>query len=602
VRHLRIGEIKPVQDVDRLAAHAWVVWRNARDLVCVCAVAGSARPLSGCVTDNVDIAHEPSPPDATGAHWSLKQLDVDVYPDFAGRHIRVHGREVLQLDGKPSLGPTLRLGHDLTPFVRNPAEHQFMRYTQIDAGSDAAIQMNRPGEAPGVVLADVRFRQARQTGDTITLSFDAEDIEQSFEFVITSTVAFGADKTGWYPRPTLAAGEPWSSTLESAAGVTRLHLPDGWSSLATGDFVGREREQNGVVETWRKDRELRRARAFVAGPYRVQKQSIGRNEAWVFSLTAASDPTRLLPNVAAIIGALSARFGAYPFSKYAAAEFPDDAVQWWGDAEGDFQVLRKSLLDASNGGVVPLSHEIGHAWWGNTVAPAWPGGYMVTEAMAGYCSLLVLETMYGRERYEKALYTQEPGSPPDYTIPNYFKAVGEHKDVALSKLTEDSKSYELSLVKGTFFYHMLRQRVGDGVFFDVLRSLVATHFHKTLSLDELRSAFMAAAPNAGLSAFFEQWLDRTGAPIFNTTLSCAKDGATYVTTLVLEQKQDGAPYTFSLDVRFDGDGGAVGATVRVDGSKTRYQQTGPACYSSVVLDPGHALFIWRPEYAVAAGH
>jgi hypothetical protein len=533
-----------------------------------------------------------------GSGWSLVKLDVDVYPDFKNKLARVHGREELRLDAGSSLGPTLRLGHDLTPLNKHD---EFMRFDRLEAGSGADVQMNLPGDKRGIVLASVRYKIARRRGARIALEFDAEEVAPSFEFVVTDKMAFGADGTGWYPRPILAAGLPWSATIESAAGVTRIHLPDGWSSLATGSFAGRAREKDGIVETWRKEAQLPRARAFVAGPYKVAHRTADGKDAWVYSLTSASDPDILVPEVAKIISVLSERFGPYPFAKYAAAEFPDDAVAWWGDAEGDFQVLRTSLLQASNGGVVPLAHEIGHAWWGNTVAPAWPGGYMLTEAMAGYSSMLALEGLYGPERYRQALSTPEPGSPPDYTVANYFKNFAAGKDTALSQLQNNGDDYQISLVKGTFFYHMLRRRVGDDVFFSVLRELVRTHDHKTLSLGELRAAFIAAAPDKGLSQFFAQWLDRTGAPVFAAKLSCARDASGKdATTLVLTQTQPGDAYSFAMDVAFAGGVSAHVESVAVDGPVTIFQPSGAVCYTGVTLDPNYDLFIWRPDYAASA--
>ncbi|MGD0142624.1 MAG: hypothetical protein ABSC92_05665, partial [Rhizomicrobium sp.] len=194
-------------------------------------------------------------PGDDGTGWSLVRLDVDVYPDFKNKTARVHGREELQLDSDVSSGPTLRLGHDLTP-LNDHAE--FMRFDRIDAGPRADSQLNLPGEKRGIVLAAVRYKTAKHKGARITLEFDAEDVSPSFEFVVTDKVAFGADGTGWYPRPILAVDAAWPATIESAPGVTRIHLPDGWSSLSTGRFAGRVREKQGIVETWRKEAQLAR--------------------------------------------------------------------------------------------------------------------------------------------------------------------------------------------------------------------------------------------------------------------------------------------------------------------------------------------------------
>ena len=52
------------------------------------------------------------------------------------------------------------------------------------------------------------------------------------------------------------------------------------------------------------------------------------------------------------------------------------------------------------------------------------------------------------------------------------------------------------------------EQVGDKVFFSTLRNLATSHAGKTLSLDELRRAFIEVAPDSNLPQFFQQWLDR----------------------------------------------------------------------------------------------
>lgn len=526
------------------------------------------------------------------AAWVPTHLDLDVYPDFHRRTVRVLGLLKLRLAGKSSNGPTLRLGHNLAPFNKHP---EFMRFTGLSAAG-AATSTNIATAERGVVQADIRFASPKRPGDEIVVKFTARSVANSFEFVITKEVAMGAGAAGWYARPTPTGVAGWESKLDPTPGLTRIHMPAGWRSLATGALVSTSREKGGIVETWRQN--TGRARSFVVGPYKVSHLTVDGIDAWAYGLTPGFDTVKLSENVSAIITALSKRFGPYPFSKYAAAEFPDDAVSWWGDALGDFEVLRTSLIKASNGGFALIAHEIGHAWWGDSVVPAWPGGYMLNEALAGYSSLLALEGVYGEERYRRALYTNEPGSPPDYTIANHFKLIAEGKDVALSKLQQGGVDYQISLVKGTFFYHMLRRRVGDDVFFTTLRKLATLYAGRTLSLDELRASFIEAAPDRGLPQFFRQWLDQTGAPVFRTRISCSTAAKSAVLNRVeLQQTQPGEPYVFPLTILLSGPGRHDTRTIAVTEKTTVIEVSAPECFTSAVIDPEHDLFVWRPEYA-----
>jgi hypothetical protein len=532
---------------------------------------------------------------AGGGPWRAQHLDLDVHPDFAASRLRVSGRMSLELEGRESTLLTLRLGHDLTPYFKAPT--QFMRFTSV-AAAGARVEMNRSGGKPGLVLAELRFSRARHRGDAVDVRFEAELVQNSFEFVISGSVVMGGSDAGWYPRPAPASEEGWSPQIDATPGLTRLHYPEGWRSVATGAWVARTREGGGWVESWRQD--THRTRAFAVGRYRTAERRIGALDVRVYSLTPAMDPDALVQNLTSILDTLQARFGPYPYSKYAAAEFPDDAVRWWGNALGDFQILRTSLVAASGGGFSPLAHEIGHAWWGNLVESAWPGGHMLGEAMAGYSSLLALEGAFGPDRYRRALHVNEPGNPPDFTLANHFKMIAEGKDVALSRLTpEGPNDYQISLVKGTFFFHMLRRQVGDEVFFATLRRLLEVHAHRTLSLDGMRAAFLEAAPDRGLAPFFEQWLDRTGAPVFESTLTCNVDASgEKLNRLELIQTQPGPAYVLDMKVKLLGHVEQF-QVARVRSGRTMLEVEADECFRGVELDPEGDLLIWRPQYAAA---
>ena len=100
---------------------------------------------------------------------------------------------------------------------------------------------------------------------------------------------------------------------------------------------------------------------------------------------------------------------------------------------------------------------------------------------------------------------------------------------------------------------MLRRQVGDKVFFSTLRNLATSHAGKTLSLDELRRAFIEVAPDSNLPQFFQQWLDRTGAPVIESKISCSKLSSDAVLNQIeLTQTQPGDAYHFTLTILLSG--------------------------------------------------
>jgi hypothetical protein len=547
----------------------------------ICSRRGKKMKLACIVLGAILVMAAAPPP----AGWETVRNDIDIYPNFKTKSVTVRGTIVVRRTGAPSDDLTLHLGHDLTPYFKAPAG--FAHFERVSSAG-GETKLNQPGDKPGIMLATIHFRIAPPLGQKLTIPYKVEIDHNSFTFVITDRLAMGAGGTGWYPR-VLNTGSDLDSGIDPTPGLIRIHLPSVLRSLASGTYIGRTRDKRESVDTWRHDVPL--ARSFVLGPYHDVERTVGGVRARILSLTPAMNADELAAEVAKIIAVLSARYGKYPYSKYGAAEFPDDAVKWWGIALGDFQILRTSLVKAADGGFVPLAHEIGHAWWGNLVSPASPGAYMLSEALAGYSSLVALESVFGPDRFRHALLLQEPGMPPDYTLENHFKFVAEGKDVALSQQQEGGKEYQLASVKGVIFYHMLRRRVGDDIFFKTLQNLVSTHRNRKLSLDDLRTAFMTSAPAADLTTFFEQWLDRTGAPNLKGTVTC--DGSHEpVDHLHIDQLQPGPAYDLDVPITLVSATGTSDYVVRMRDKSLSVDLPAQQCATVVKIDPGHDLFLW----------
>ncbi len=534
--------------------------------------------------------------DETGAHWTMTRLDVDVYPDFVQHGLRVTGEARLRLEGvDSSFGPTLRLGHDLTPYNDNP---DFMTYAALRASGQPVVTLNRPGSTRGIQLADIRYAQPKRRGEQITVHFEVRMTHPSFTAVIADRVAVASAGTGWYPTPVPPPGadamrEGSDATDDPSRGVTRVHLPRGYSSFSTGVLSAR-REGRETIEIWRKDGP--RTRGFVAGDYQRATRRVAGVDVYSYSLTPDMDADLLSEQVGSVITTLSRHFGPFPYRQYAAAEILDDAVPWWGLADGEYQVLRTSLVKV--GGVNGLAHEIGHAWWGNLIEPDWPGGYMLSEALADYSGMLAMGELMGPTYFDEAIALRAPipGAPPDYTMQHHFEYVAQGQAAPLSQLEPGGVGYELALVKGSRVFHMLRMRVGDDVFFSVLRQLLRDHAHATLSLPQLREAFIEAAPGADLMQFFEQWLDRIGAPVFDAHLSCLEDPrGGKINRVTLTQTQAGEPYILDLDIQLTGAAQAA-AFARVRGRETVVDAPAAVCLTQLELNPARNLFIWREEY------
>jgi hypothetical protein len=146
---------------------------------------------------------------------------------------------------------------------------------------------------------------------------------------------------------------------------------------------------------------------------------------------------------------------------------------------------------------------------------------------------------------------------------------------------------------------MLRQRVGDDLFFATLRGLIDTYRGRMMSLDDLRAAFVqAAGPEAELETFFEQWLDRTGAPELELQWAYSRTDRGGLVEGTIRQIQEGEPYHLLLTLGLNGSGSTVGGehVVELRSRLTEFSLAVDEKVDEIILDPHHHILMWRPEY------
>jgi len=145
---------------------------------------------------------------------------------------------------------------------------------------------------------------------------------------------------------------------------------------------------------------------------------------------------------------------------------------------------------------------------------------------------------------------------------------------------------------------MLRQEMGDDLFFITLRRLIQKYADSWLSLDDFRNAFLEAAPSqTKLKQFFTQWLDRDEAPIYDTDWSDVGNGSNHKVKVVIRQRENnGDPFQLRLEVAVDSKEGSRLHTVEINSRETSTILDSMGVPTGIRLDPYRRLFIWKKEY------
>ncbi len=506
--------------------------------------------------------------------WEAVHLDLAADLDVPSSTLSGTGVLRLRLSGEPSYGPTLKL---------NCPSH----FSNVKAPAGASVSIDSSAQQ-----ARVRFAEPQDIGTELEVAFEFTSCGCSCPVVVSANCAYARFHGNWYP--TSLGGSP------SVLGTTRLTVPAGWQTLSNGRLVRSLVEGDRRVDTW--EMTAPAARSFAAGPYHVERLSFDDRTIGVYTL--ASDKERAskwAASLAAVLQALEARFGPYPYEMSSVVEIPEDVAAWKGASDNGFIMVASSIFESDSVNVPLIAHELAHSWWGNHVRTRGPAALMVDEALAQYGVVLAIEAIEGKQAATDFLRFSRREYVPCESACGYFNRVfGEKDDKALMKLTGDGQDYLLANSKGHWVYHMLRRRVGDGLFFTTLRGLAERYGGREISLADLRAAFVAAAPPAAdLETFFHQWLDQPGAPVLDVDWRVVGGHASPRVEIVIGQR--GELYQLRLEIAVDSNGTPELHTVELAEREATYLLDVPGLPTGVRVDPNHRLLLWDPDYGVKPG-
>jgi len=532
--------------------------------------------MAGVLLGLAALAALPASGAAQDAGWRYRRLDLDITTDPARSILEVRGRAVLEVTA--ATVSELELGVN----------------TRVHAFAFRDVSTTRPGTRVSLAADSVLDRarivlsEPLTRGDKLPVEFELEWLEPSFQVVAADSIVLASWVEAWYPIPLGPGGamRPWA-----APGQTRFRLPPGWRAVTNGALLSTTTlPDGGMAEVWETLDAVHRS--FVAGPYRVARAEVGGREVGVYLLHAdTASARRQASTLAQAIEAMERVWGPYPYAGYAIAELPQTAVTWSASSEQGFIMATSSQFGAD--GNLPLfAHEAAHGWWGNRVQTTGAGAQLLSESLAQYGAVVAIE---GVDAMREFLRFSRRGYNQLQSAAGYFEIVRRGGDRPLAELANGAWDHNLSDSKGHWFYHMLRQRVGDERFFSVLRELQRAHAGRTLSLDELRAAFVSDAPDAAAMAeFLAQWLDRTGAPVLKHRWWSSNGGAAVDIELAQLQPQlYDVPLTIEIRLQ---NGHRVRRTLQLRDRAQSFTIPVHARAVAVRTDPDHQLLHWRPEY------
>ncbi|QIK76431.1 aminopeptidase N [Nocardioides piscis] len=325
-----------------------------------------------------------------------------------------------------------------------------------------------------------------------------------------------------------------------------VRAPGTWK-VTSNTAPGKIEEVDGAARVWRFPDTPRLSTYVVvvnAGPFHeVRRQHDGYDLGFLCRQSLVPHLERDLDELVTLTRQGLAFFGekfgvAFPQERYDQVFVPNlgGAMENWGCVTyGDSQLFRTPPTHNQRAVRAEfILHEMAHMWFGDLVTMRWWDDLWLNEAFASWASnwALAEATEFTDQwasflaLYKRTAYDMDMG-PARHPIRS------EVDDVSGAMANFDAITY----VKGQSVLHQLMAYIGEDAFVEGLRSYFAEHAYGNTVLDDLMSAYSAAA-GRDLTEWTQTWLDRAGTDVISL------EGA----TLRAESPDGGAPRPHRLDI------------------------------------------------------
>ena len=425
------------------------------------------------------------------------------------------------------------------------------------AGNRVTARLASPA-APGTTLV-LRCRYAVSNGWTRSFYAGADGAYISGESFY------------WYPLPTGS---------RRATGTLRFRVPDGFVVAATGARTTTGTQNEPFVFTVTDPTTF----SFAAGRHAVHR-SEGRPAIALHLLRARPRIQQRLQQLRAIVSALEAEFGPYPHPDLEIVEMPAFAAgnEFAGVSLEGFLVVGEGQLDSMN--LAFFAHEIGHQWWTDSVFGVGVGRSLLTEGMAQFAALRVVERLHGARAASEFRWRGYPGY-------GFFDNGRGYVSLMLAGLdaapTANSVPSHLPYSKAFLLHDLMARTVGRDAFRDAAKAFAQRHRFSDVTWTQF-IAEIGAATGTDLASFTAQWYDRAGVPQLSVTWSQKNRQLHAVIT------QSEPYYAADFSIVVEGSGRQQRERIRIEGARTSFDRQVPFSVTAVTIDPDFEVPSLTPE-------
>ena len=303
-------------------------------------------------------------------------------------------------------------------------------------------------------------------------------------------------------------------------------MPNGWSVVSQGSRTHNDLKNEMQTSVWNSPEPMEEVYLIAAKFYEYSK-SAGATDVMAFLRTPDETlANKYLETTAQYLEMYRKLIGPYPFTKFALVE------NFWETGYGmpSFTLLGEQIIRFPFILHSSYPHELLHNYWGNSAYIDFKSGNWCEGLTAYMADHLIAEQRGQADEYRRT------------TLQKYTDYVNESNDFPLNKFISrtNPSSEAIGYGKNSMVWNMLREMVGDDQFIKGFQKFYRDNKYKAASYNDIRLAFESVT-GRDLKQFFDQWVDRKGAPeltLSNVSMNKEKDEYKLLFTLKQIQNED----------------------------------------------------------------
>jgi hypothetical protein len=202
----------------------------------------------------------------------------------------------------------------------------------------------------------------------------------------------------------------------------------------------------------------------------------------------------------------SERYGDYPFEKYGNAV--TNFATYSAMEHQTMTTLGSQNINGNHGGEMVIAHELAHQWYGNCLTILTWADVWLSEGFATYSEAVYREQWQGFD--SMVSYVQS-------SIQNYYKNwAGGTAYTIYDPPNENWFFTPIQYEKAASVLHMLRLKVGDEIFWQIMNEFFTTFHHSNVITEDFKQV-CESVTGEDYQQFFAQWIYGSGIPSYEYT-------------------------------------------------------------------------------------